>query len=80
MRYKQYPAWCSPYRKLFRIWLTPEFLTLESQDLVVSPDNKGFADLGIKPISFGHKVHELVSEITWLYGSRDVTKRETANA
>jgi len=55
-------------------------MTVESQDLLCNPDNKGFSDLGIKPISFGHKAHQVVEEITWIYGARDVTKRETANA
>ena len=55
-------------------------MTAEAQDLVCNPDNMGFADLGIKPISFGHKAHQVVEEITWMYGARDVTKRETANA
>lgn len=79
-QYKNYPWYTSPYRKLFRLWLTPEYITQEAQPLVVNPDNKGYADLNIKPISFGHRAGDLVSEITWLYGSRDETKRETANA
>ena len=78
--YKQYNSWMSPYKKLFKLWLNPEFMTVESQNLVVNPDNKGFEDLNIKPISFGHKVHEVVQEVKWLYGARDVTKRDTANA
>jgi len=55
-------------------------MTVESQDLVCNPDYKGYADLGIKPISYGHKAHQVVEELTWIYGARDVTKRETANA
>ena len=55
-------------------------MTLESTRMVVNPANKGFEDLGIKPISFGHKAHELVNEITWMYNARDVTKRDTFNA
>jgi len=55
-------------------------MTVESQDLICNPANKGFADLGIKPISFGHKAHQVVEEITWMYGARDVTKRDSANA
>jgi len=78
--YKNYPWFLSPYRKLFSTWLHPEFITQESQKLVVNPHNKGFADLNIVPISFGHKAHELIAEITWLYNSRDVTKRDSANA
>jgi len=78
--YKQYPWFISPYKKLFSRWLNPEFMTIESQELLVNPDNKGFADLNIKPISFGHKAHELIQEITWMYGARDVSKRDTANA
>lgn len=79
-RMKQANWMFSPYRHLFNHWLNPEFMTLESQNLIVNPDNKGFADLGIKPVSFGHKAHELINEITWMYGARDVTKRDTANA
>lgn len=60
LEYKQYPCWISPYRKLFRIWLTPEQLTVEAQTLETNPDNKSFKDLNIIPISFGHKAHELV--------------------
>lgn len=78
--YKQYPWFISPYKKLFKYWLNPEFMTIESQELVVNEMNKGFADLGITPISFGHKAHELINEIIWMYGARDVTKRDTMNA
>jgi hypothetical protein len=60
--------------------MNPEFLTIEAQNLVVNQQNKGFKDLGITPVSFGHKSHELVNEITWMYGSRDVTKRDTMNS
>lgn len=56
-RYKQYPWFLSPYKKLFTRWLNPEFMTIESQDLVCNPQNKSFADLDIKPTSFGHKAH-----------------------
>lgn len=79
-RYKQYPWYTSPYKKLLKTWLTPEFMTLESQNLVVNPENKGFKELGIKPISFGHKAHELIQEVTWMYNARDVSKRDSANA
>ena len=65
---------------MFRTWLFPEFMTLEAQDLVVNPANKGFADLHIKPISFGAKAHEYVNEVYWLYNSMDLTKREGVNA
>mmetsp|Transcript_16419 Transcript_16419/g.27820 ORF Transcript_16419/g.27820 Transcript_16419/m.27820 type:complete len:177 (-) Transcript_16419:104-634(-) len=78
-RHKQYP-WFVPARKLFKIWLNPEFMTIESQNLIVNPSNKGYADLGITPVSFGHKAHELVQEITWLYNSRQTTKREEFNS
>lgn len=57
----------------------PEFLTVEGQELVANPKNKSFEDLCITPISFGHKSHELAEEITFLYGSHDVTKRDTFN-
>ena len=80
MEYKQYPWFVSPYKKLFKQWLNPEFLTIESQTLKASSDNKGFADLNITPISFGHKAHELIQEITWMYNNHDETKRDTANA
>jgi hypothetical protein len=64
---------------MFRTWLNPEFMTIESQELICNPQNKGFADLHIKPISFGSKAHELVQEVYWLYNTHDVTKRESAN-
>ena len=76
---RQRPRYLSATRKLFTYWLYPEFLTVESQDLVTNPNFKGFDDLGIKPISFGHKAHELVQEIYWLYNSRDESKREMAD-
>jgi hypothetical protein len=41
--------------------------------------NKGFADLLIKPVSFGQKAHEYVNEIYWLYNSNEGSKREMAN-
>ena len=78
--YKQHPWFVSPYRKLFKYWLNPEFMTIESQGLVCNPANKGFEDLNVKPISFGHKAHELCQEITWMYNSHDETKRDSANA
>jgi len=55
-------------------------MTLEAQDLLVDPENLQFEDLGIKPVSFGHKAHHLVAEITWMWNSRDVSKRDTANS
>jgi NADH dehydrogenase (ubiquinone) 1 alpha subcomplex subunit 9 len=30
MQYYQYPWFTSPYRKLFRPWMNPEFMTIES--------------------------------------------------
>ena len=78
-RYRDYPWWASFYRQMFRTWLSPEFMTIEGQDLVANPDNLGFADLHIKPISFGAKAHELVNEIYWLYNTHEVTKRDSAN-
>ena len=80
IKYKQYHWLQSPYRKLFKTWLTPEFMTMEAQELVVAPNSKGYADLNIKPISFGHKAHELVQEIVWMYNSHDETKRDAGNA
>lgn len=62
------------------MWLYPEFMTIEAQDLICNPQNKGFLDLNIKPVSFGQKVHEYAQDITWLYNSHDETKRETANS
>ena len=78
--YKQYEWFQSPYKKLFKYWLTPEFMTVEAQDLVCDPENLGFKDLGIMPVSFGHKAHHLVSDVNWMYNSRDQNKRDTANA
>jgi len=67
------------YRQMFRSWLYPEFMTIENQNLVVDPLNKGFADLHITPVSFGTKAHELVNEVYWLYNNHDSSKRESAN-
>ncbi len=77
--YYHYKWWQSFYRQWFRTWLTPEFMTTEAQDLVVNPKNKGFHDLHIKPISFGHKVQEYVNDIYWLYNAQDVTKQQSAS-
>jgi hypothetical protein len=54
-------------------------MTIESQELLVNPDNLGFKDLHIKPISFGAKAHELVNDVYWLYNAHTVTKRDSAN-
>ena len=77
--YYHYKWWQSYYRNLFRYWLNPEFMTVEAQDLVCNPANKGFEDLHIKPISFGKKVPEYVQDIYWAYNAHEVTKREGAN-
>jgi uncharacterized protein YbjT (DUF2867 family) len=79
LEYYHYKWYQSFYRQLFRTWLFPEFMTMEAQNLIVNPKNKGFADLHIKPVSFGHKVHEYVQEINWLYNSHDSTKQQSAN-
>jgi hypothetical protein len=55
-------------------------MTIEAQDLVVNPDNKGFADLHIKPVSFGQRSADYVADITWLYNSQESTKKEGANS
>lgn len=60
--YYHYKKWQSFYRNLFRTWLTPEFMTTEAQDLVCNPQNKGFADLLIKPVSFGHQAQIYVEQ------------------
>jgi hypothetical protein len=67
--YYHYKWWQSFYRAWFRHHLTPEFMTTEAQDLIVNPNNKGFEDLHIKPISFGRKVGEYVQDITWMYNT-----------
>ena len=36
-RYKNYSWWQSFYKKVFKIWLNPEFMTVEAQDLIVNP-------------------------------------------
>jgi hypothetical protein len=58
--YYHYSWWQSFYRQLFRTWLTPEFMTIEAQELIANPNAKGFKDLHITPISFGSKAHELI--------------------
>jgi NADH dehydrogenase (ubiquinone) 1 alpha subcomplex subunit 9 len=35
--YKQRPWILSPYRKLFSTWLSPEFMTIEAQELICNP-------------------------------------------
>lgn len=77
--YYHYKWWQSFWRQHFRTWLYPEFMTVEAQDLVVNPDNKGFADLYIKPVSFGQKVQEYVNDVYWLYNTQEVTKQSSAN-
>jgi len=77
--YKNMQWWRSFYRQMFRTWLKPEFMTIESQNLLVSPDSLGFDDLHIKPISFGAKAHELVNDVYWLYNAHTGTRRENAN-
>lgn len=54
-------------------------MTIESTDLIVNPENKGFEDLYIKPVAFGSKAHECVNDIYWLYNAQTGTKREMAN-
>lgn len=54
-------------------------MTTESQDLICNPQNKGFADLHIKPVSFGQKVQEYVNDVYWLYNAQEVTKQQSAN-
>jgi hypothetical protein len=54
-------------------------MTQEAQNLIVNPQNKGFKDLLIQPVSFGQKSHEYVNEVYWLYNAHEVTKRESAN-
>ena len=76
--YYHYKWYQSFYRQLFRTWLTPEFMTAEAQNLIVNPQAKGFADLCIKPVSFGQKVQEYVNDIYWLYNAQDVTKQQSA--
>lgn len=79
-RYKHYKFYQSFWRQAFKYWLRPELLTVESQNLVVNPANKGFEDLHIKPVSFGHKAHEYVQEVYWMYNAFDKTKRDGQNA
>jgi hypothetical protein len=64
---------------MFRPWVYPEHMTIEAQELICNPENKGFADLHIKPISFGAKAHEYVNDIYWLYNSHDENKRDSGN-
>jgi len=45
----------------------------------VNPANKGFEDLHIKPVSFGHKIPEYVQDVYWMYNAQETTKRENAN-
>ncbi len=78
--YYHYKWWQSFYRQMLRTWLTPEFMTIEAQDLLVNPMNKNFEHLMIKPVSFGQKAHEYVADVYWQYNAFDVTKRDTVNS
>ena len=78
--YYHYKWWQSFYRQMFKMWLNPEFMTCEAQDLIVNPQNKGFADLHIKPVSFGQKVPELISDVYWMYNAQTYTKKDNANS
>ena len=69
----------SVWRKLIGYWLLPEFMTQEATDMLCDPKNKSFADLAIKPVSFGHRCHEYVQEIYWLHNTHIMTKRELMN-
>lgn len=60
--------------------LAPEMILEDTVDIVCNPNNKGFEDLFIKPISFGSKVQEYVQDIMWFNNSNDTTKRDSANA
>jgi hypothetical protein len=62
-----------------RMWMYPEWITSESIDVTVNPNAKGFQDLMIQPVSFGHKAHELVNDVYWAYNSNETTKREKLN-
>jgi NADH dehydrogenase (ubiquinone) 1 alpha subcomplex subunit 9 len=79
LEYYQYGDYLSFYRQLVRTWLYPEWMTLEAQNLVVNPENKGFADLSIKPVSFGQRAEHYVQEIYWLNNLHTETKREEHN-
>lgn len=45
--------WTSFWKNTVRYHLNPESIAHEGIDCVVNPENKGFADLHIKPVSFG---------------------------
>lgn len=57
----------SVYRYFGKYWMYPEFLIGEHVDVTVNPDAKGFKDLYIKPVSFGHKAKEYVNDVYWSY-------------
>lgn len=62
-----------------RYWMFPEFMIGEHVDVTVNPDAKGFEDLCIKPISFGHKCKDYVSDIYWSYNTHGETPTDAAN-
>lgn len=78
--YRYMKFYSSFYRILARYWLYPEMLLGESIDVTTSPDNLSFEDLYIKPVSFGHKSHEFVQEVSALWNDHTETKQNEANA
>jgi len=58
----------------------PHFMIEEALNVTCRKDAKGFKDLHILPVSFGQKVNELVSNVSWEWNSLDETRRETENA
>lgn len=74
------PLFSSVYTVLGRYWLKPEWVVQEAMNVTCDPENLGFADLSVTPVSFGHKAHEYVSDIYWAYNSHYETNRDGLNA
>lgn len=65
MEWYHAPRLSSHYRYMGKYWMYPEILLNESLDITANPDEKSFADLHIKPISFASNVKEYVNDILW---------------
>lgn len=65
MEWMHSPKLSSFHRYAGKYWMYPEILMNETIDIVANPDEKGFADLNIVPISFASNVKEYVNDILW---------------
>lgn len=65
MEWAQSPQGTSFYNYMGKYWMYPEFMINETIDITTNPDEKSFADLNIKPISFASVAKTYVNDILW---------------